>query len=172
MPLPVERTIPIDGKKIAQLREARGLKQKDFAKATGLTQGSISRIESDPAPAVYRETLDLLCKALQCSEDDLRRDAVVPTTVVLVPTAVWSRWLELATDHHADVFTLLDKAVGLLAVQAAAKMVGNKTPQTVAADLSSVGSGDRRRSVAADLGSRGSGTRKPGSPPDGPRKRE
>lgn len=59
--------------KIAELREAAGLRQEELAKLAGLTATAISRIENDKV-IPRKNTLRKIAKALGTSIDDLLRD--------------------------------------------------------------------------------------------------
>ncbi len=59
------------GATIKALRTRTYLNQKDLAKATGITQATISRIEKDKIKAVSADTLSRVAKALNVSTDHL-----------------------------------------------------------------------------------------------------
>lgn len=59
------------GKAIKRLRKKQGLNQTEFAELTGLTQTSLSQIETD-VNKPHKSTLNTICIALGCSEARLR----------------------------------------------------------------------------------------------------
>ena len=56
--------------RLIALRQARGYTQSDLAELVGVTQGSISRLESGTIDPSF-ETLQALCAALGCTIDAL-----------------------------------------------------------------------------------------------------
>lgn len=66
--------------RVRNLREERGLTQLDLSRATGLSQATISRIESGEFKNLRGETLTKLSIALRVTTDYLlgRSDAAVP----------------------------------------------------------------------------------------------
>lgn len=59
------------GEKVRGLRERLGIKQKDLADRTGITQATISRIESGEIEELKAGTLSRLAEALDASVDYL-----------------------------------------------------------------------------------------------------
>jgi transcriptional regulator with XRE-family HTH domain len=59
------------GERVRQRRKALGMTQEQLEAASGVPQGSISRIESGVADDVYASTVLGFAKALQVSTDSL-----------------------------------------------------------------------------------------------------
>jgi transcriptional regulator with XRE-family HTH domain len=59
------------GERVRQRRKALGMTQEQLEAASGVPQGSISRIESGVADDVYASTVLAFAKALQVSTDSL-----------------------------------------------------------------------------------------------------
>src|SRR5215510_1866918 len=59
------------GERVRQKRKALGMTQEQLEEASGVPQGSISRIESGTAEDVYASTVIGFAKALQVSADYL-----------------------------------------------------------------------------------------------------
>lgn len=58
------RTVPIDGRRLRQIRAERGLSQQNLAHKTDLGLTTIRRLECDPRPACHAWTRDLIAAAL------------------------------------------------------------------------------------------------------------
>lgn len=78
------------GEKVRQTREKLGMNQKQLAEASGITQATISRIESGQVKELKSEALKRLAKALGITVDYLvdKTDKLTPNDIVrLDPTA-------------------------------------------------------------------------------------
>lgn len=63
--------MPTVGSRVRALRKKRGLTQVQLARAVGITQGSLSLIETDATQVPAGETLAALCKVLRTTPDFL-----------------------------------------------------------------------------------------------------
>jgi transcriptional regulator with XRE-family HTH domain len=72
------------GKRVAKLREEIGMNQKQLADACGLTQATISRIESEQVNELKSEALKRLAGALGVTTDFLVGNPVEPNTSGLI----------------------------------------------------------------------------------------
>lgn len=68
----------IDGARVRDLRKARGWTQIDLAKASGVSQSALSRIERGDSEGSYTKTSRALAKALGCSEAYLAGESSEP----------------------------------------------------------------------------------------------
>jgi transcriptional regulator with XRE-family HTH domain len=66
-----ERDYTVHHRKVRGRRLRKGWRQEDLAKRTGLTPGTVSRIETGYHPYTQLGTLGKLANALGCSVDDL-----------------------------------------------------------------------------------------------------
>lgn len=57
--------------KLRQLLEQKGISQRELARMTGLRASTINHLCSDNVDRVYLETLELVCKSLKVSIDEL-----------------------------------------------------------------------------------------------------
>lgn len=57
--------------KLQEVRQSKGLSQSQLAELIGHTTSSIKRIENQRFKSIPVETLDKLCKALDCSVGDI-----------------------------------------------------------------------------------------------------
>jgi transcriptional regulator with XRE-family HTH domain len=69
------------GSRVRALRLKRGLKQAALASMAGITQGSLSLIETDKTAIPAGETLAGLCKALKTTPDFLIAGAGDPDSI-------------------------------------------------------------------------------------------
>jgi len=72
------------GKRITELRLKKGFNQKELADASGITQATISRIESEQVHQLKSEALKRLAKALGVTVDYLvgKTDKLTPNDIV------------------------------------------------------------------------------------------
>jgi len=72
------------GKKVKALRNKKGMNQKDVADASGISQATISRIESEQVNQLKSEALKRLAGALGVTVDYLveRTDELTPSDVI------------------------------------------------------------------------------------------
>lgn len=72
------------GEKVRQTREKLGMNQKQLAEASGITQATISRIESGQVKELKSEALKRLAKALGITVDYLvsKTDKLTPNDIV------------------------------------------------------------------------------------------
>jgi transcriptional regulator with XRE-family HTH domain len=72
------------GEKVRQTREKLGMNQKQLAEASGITQATISRIESGQVKELKSEALKRLAKALGITVDYLvdKTDRLTPNDIV------------------------------------------------------------------------------------------
>lgn len=64
------------GKRIRQLRTARGMTQEALARAAGLTLSTVSRIEKGTIKEPSRGTVRALAAALGVPAEDLEREVI------------------------------------------------------------------------------------------------
>ena len=64
--------LPVSGELIRELRQSRGWSQLELSCATGVTQSTISRLESGRLIRVKRNTLERLAEGLGASVFGLR----------------------------------------------------------------------------------------------------
>ncbi|EJW14605.1 helix-turn-helix transcriptional regulator [Paenibacillus alvei] len=57
--------------KLRQLLEQKGMSQRELARMTGLRASTINHLCSDNVDRVYLETLELVCKSMNVSIDEL-----------------------------------------------------------------------------------------------------
>lgn len=57
--------------KLRQLIEQKGISQRELARLTGLRASTINHLCSDNVDRVYLETLELVCKTLSISIEEL-----------------------------------------------------------------------------------------------------
>ncbi len=71
------------GKRVKQLRKKKGINQKQLADASGITQATISRLESDQVKRLLSDALTPLADALSVPVDYLvgRTDELSPEDV-------------------------------------------------------------------------------------------
>ncbi len=74
------------GYRIYQLRNQKGLSQRDLATLLGVSPGSISQFENDKRKPRL-ETILKLTKVLDCKVSDLTDDMLVPETIYPNPIA-------------------------------------------------------------------------------------
>jgi len=72
------------GEKVRRMREKLGMNQKQLAEASGITQATISRIESGQVKELKSEALKRLAKALGITVDYLvdKTDRLTPNDIV------------------------------------------------------------------------------------------
>ena len=63
--------IKIEGRRLAELRDARFLDRKDLAEAVGVSHHTISRIETGRTLYPHRSTIRAIALVLGVSPDDL-----------------------------------------------------------------------------------------------------
>lgn len=73
--------MPTIGSRVRALRKRRGLTQVQLARAVGISQGSLSLIETDATQVPAGETLAALCKALRTTPDFLIAGAGDPDSI-------------------------------------------------------------------------------------------
>lgn len=74
----------ISGEKVKALRKARGWTQMELARASGVSQSALSRIERGDSDGSYASTLRALARAFGCAEGDLSDGA--PLDIQTIPT--------------------------------------------------------------------------------------
>lgn len=57
--------------KIKELREKRGLSQRQIADELGITEGNYRRLENNKVKNISFETIDFLCSFFSCSTDGI-----------------------------------------------------------------------------------------------------
>jgi DNA-binding Xre family transcriptional regulator len=75
------RIVPVDGRRLRQMRARRGLSQERLAYKTDLGISTIRRLECDPRSACRAWTLDLIASALETKPANL----APPIPVAAVP---------------------------------------------------------------------------------------
>ena len=72
------------GEKVTELREKKGMNQKELAEASGITQATISRIEKGKVHQLKSEALKRLAGALGSTVDYLvdKTNTITPTDVL------------------------------------------------------------------------------------------
>lgn len=103
----------IDGRRVRQLREARGWTQQDLGSKADLDQGTVSRIELGRSTRIYVATLEKLAEVFDCTADELLTTSKTRHPLVGSPgeeytvgtLAGWQlpEWDELTPDEREDV---------------------------------------------------------------------
>ena len=69
---------PLDGERLVQLRELRGISQKNLAKLAKVSQRQLVRIESTPKGKSQNKTIESLAKVLKVDQGVLTGDLPIP----------------------------------------------------------------------------------------------
>lgn len=96
----------IDGRKLRDLRLARGWTQSDLSRQSGVEQATISRLERGRTPNTYGTTIQALARTLGVEPAALMPGAVTVSELNMLGFD-WGLWSDL-TDEERDM--LLDIA--------------------------------------------------------------
>lgn len=96
------------GEKVKEKREKRGMNQKQLAEASGISQATISRIESEKVKELKSQALRRLADALGVTVDYLvdKTDKLTPNEIVLSdPTAqeIFRAYEKLSSDRRRQL---------------------------------------------------------------------
>jgi transcriptional regulator with XRE-family HTH domain len=95
--------ILLDGDKIRRLRQARRWSQADLARASGVDQGTISRLENNIQEKTRIETLVALARTFGVTADDLFLSSTAAAVDPLNPQLnVMTRLFEDMTEEERD----------------------------------------------------------------------
>ncbi|MCI5166768.1 MAG: XRE family transcriptional regulator [Candidatus Electrothrix sp. GM3_4] len=74
---PPQATVTIDGSKIKQIRESKGLTQDYLATVVGVAIRTVSCWENNRSPNIKRENAESVAKALEVPLEDIRKSKLV-----------------------------------------------------------------------------------------------
>lgn len=108
-------TVPDFGKKLANLRKARGLTQKQLADATGVSRRVITYYENGETPYPPAHLIKPIAKALKVSADELLGLTDLKKYLNPEHSALWKKLQKIETLSKKDQKALISHLEALLA---------------------------------------------------------